>query len=485
MKKVYLLTILLGLLVSSLGAPAEVLAQSDTGGDLLSQAFNSDNPPRRLVVTFKENADEIMLPQDSNYEIRNYGQRQHLIIPLEQSSEEYARSVLNYWQNMPGVESVVPDLPVIPFGVYPNDQYFPDYQKPPLYPTIYPNYWGMNMPAVWELTTGDPDLTIAIIDAGYYPHADMDGRVILGYDFYDDRDAPPELSDGEPGRDAHPYEVIPEKVQDLAPYVHGNQVTSIVGAIANNGIGIPGLNWNSRVMLIRGASAKGGNGLDLADAIMWAAGGQVPGVPTNPYPAKIINLSMGWDALYMDGQCPCKPFADALAFARQRGVVVVAPAGNYGGDTRLRSFWSCGVPIIAGGLTYHALLLGMVFQDYLPRPGLAGFTSYGDAVTIYAPAEDVPALAKSQAPGWAAGTSFASPIVAGIVSLMLSVNPYLSVNEIISILQKTALPLGNNKYCEEKQVCGKNIVINAYDSVRIAKEMRDAYSFQFLPLISK
>ncbi len=74
---------------------------------------------------------------------------------------------------------------------------------------------------------------------------------------------------------------------------HGTHVAGVVAATANNMTGIAGIGWNIRILPVRALGKCGGSLSDIAEAIRWAAGLSVPGVPTNPTPARVINLSLG------------------------------------------------------------------------------------------------------------------------------------------------------------------------------------------------
>src|SRR5262249_54747997 len=106
---------------------------------------------------------------------------------------------------------------------------------------------------------------------------------------------------------------------------HGTRVSGLIAAASNNAIGITGVVWNSPILPVRVLGKCGGFDSDILTAMRWAAGEQISGVPTNPYPAKIINLSLGGD-----GICNAA-YQATIQELSQRGVVVVASAGNSGG----------------------------------------------------------------------------------------------------------------------------------------------------------
>ncbi len=171
--------------------------------------------------------------------------------------------------------------------------------------------------SAWDITTGSPGIVIADIDTGVrFEHADLlragagdGGRLLPGYDFITDpaigntgKGRNPDASD--PGDWITSAEAATPQfngctVQDSS--WHGTRVAGMLGAITDNAIGIAGLTWNSWILPVRALGKCGGNDSDIEAAMLWAAGIHVDGVPDNPYPANIENLSLG-----SAGSCPAK-----------------------------------------------------------------------------------------------------------------------------------------------------------------------------------
>ncbi|HEX7027446.1 MAG TPA: S8 family serine peptidase, partial [Gammaproteobacteria bacterium] len=228
------------------------------------------------------------------------------------------------------VEYVEPDLRRYPQFV-PND-------------ADYSNQWylhetagGINAEPAWDITFGNSSVVIALIDSGILPHNDL-VRVLPGYDFIAE-DPPPEpdlyftANDGD-GRDedpSDPGDAVPEDRCDPAGSPaenstwHGTKLAGIVAAETNNNSGLAGIDQQAWVLPVRALGRCGGYLSDIADAIRWAAGLSVPGVPDNPTPADVINLSLG-----AAGVCSHTE-QQAIDAAVANGTVVVVAAGNEGG----------------------------------------------------------------------------------------------------------------------------------------------------------
>lgn len=374
-----------------------------------------------------------------------------------------------------GVESVEPDR-ILRASLTPNDPQFADQWH--LQPAS-PGNAGANLPGAWDLTTGDPDLVIAIIDTGVRKdHPDLAGRFLEGYDFVSN---PTVANDGN-GRDPDPSDpgdwvTQTEDTTPNSPYFgcgaadsswHGTHVSGIVGAIGNNGIGVAGANWKSRLLPARVLGKCGGYTSDVIDALRWASGGAVPGVPLNRTPARVINLSLGGG-----GTCS-GPLADAVADAVNTGAVVVVAAGNSNQNAANETPANCPGVIVVGATDHTG--------------SRAYYSNYGSRVTISAPGGNTRDFgpdrgilstlnAGKTTPGAASyahyqGTSMATPLVTGIISLMLSVNPSLNASQVAAILRETATPFPAGSACGAGN-CGAGIV-NAAAAVAAAAQRGSA-----------
>jgi serine protease len=352
-----------------------------------------------------------------------------------------------------------PDAILHPARV-PNDPRYPDQWH-------YAGPGSVRLPGAWDLSTGAAGLVVAVIDTGYRPHADLAGRLVPGYDFINDVQT---ANDGD-GRDASALDPgdwvsAQESTADCPAHSstwHGTHVAGTIGAATNNGAGVAGVNWRSTVLPARVLGKCGGYVSDIVDAMRWAAGLTVPGVPSNLNPAKVLNLSLGGP-----GSC-AQSFQTAIdAILLQRAVVVVA-AGNQAGEVGDFAPANCqGVVTVAatdraGGRAYYSNF-GAAVEISAPGGDLRAAQANGVLSTLNTgstvPAQDSYAFYQ--------GTSMATPHVAGIVSLMLSVAPFLSPDEVLQILQQTARPFPAGSSCNTS-ICGAGIV-DAAAAVRAAAQ---------------
>ncbi len=294
---------------------------------------------------------------------------------------------------------------------------------------------GLNLPLAWDKSTG-VGVRVAVIDTGYRPHADLAANLVGGHDFIGDTFV---ANDGN-GRDTDASDpgdaVTAGECGGGNPAAssswHGTHVAGTIAAVTNNGSGVAGVAFGAKVVPVRALGKCGGYTSDIADAIVWASGGTVSGVPANAFPAKVLNLSLGGG-----GACDTTT-QNAINSARSRGAVVVVAAGNSNANAANYSPASC-----AGVITVAATNRS---------GGRAYYSNYGSVVDVAAPGGDVRTSATngilstlnsgSNGPGadslaWYQGTSMATPHVAGVVALMLAANPALTPDEVESRLKSS------------------------------------------------
>jgi serine protease len=306
---------------------------------------------------------------------------------------------------------------------------------------------GANLPSAWNLSTGT-GITVAVLDTGFRPHADLVANVIAGYDFISDVSM---SMDGN-GRDPSPHDPgdwSDGMMCDAEPSSwHGTHVAGTVAAVTKNANGVAGVAFGSKLLIVRVLGRCGGALSDIADGIIWAAGGTVPGVGTNPIPAKVLNLSLG-------GAGACGPtYQAAIDLARSKGAVVVVAAGNSNADASQFRPANCQGVITVGatnrdGARAYYSNFGSVVD--LSAPGGETFPIESNGVLSTSNASTTTPGPDSYA--FYQGTSMAAPHVAGVAALMFSRTPSLTPDQIEARLKNSARP-----FPQPCHGCGTGIV---------------------------
>ncbi|GAA2381389.1 S8 family peptidase [Streptomyces coeruleofuscus] len=341
--------------------------------------------------------------------------------------------VVAQYQADPQVAYVVPDRLNKPTAVTPNDT---DYGKQW---DLFESTAGMNVPAAWDTTTGS-GVTVAVIDTGYVTHSDLAANIVGGYDFISDTAV---SVDGN-GRDSNPADPgdwynagecgagIPASNSSW----HGTHVAGTIAAATNNGKGIAGIAHGAKISPVRVLGKCGGYDSDIIDAITWASGGTVSGVPANTNVAKVINMSLGGG-----GACSTAT-QSAINGAVNRGTSVVVAAGNENQNASSSSPANCN-NVITVAATNRA-------------GSRASYSNYGTVVDISAPGGETRTSTangilstlnsgtktpSSENYAYYQGTSMATPHVAGLAALMKSANSALTPAQIESAIKANARPL--------------------------------------------
>jgi serine protease len=315
----------------------------------------------------------------------------------------------------------------------------------------------------WDTTMGSASVIVAVLDTGVRPnHPDLAGKLVAGYDMIADATV---ANDGG-GRDADPSDpgdwvTQADKTNDPTNFGdcdvsdsswHGTQVSGIIGAATNSGSGMAGAGWDVRVMPVRVLGKCFGYTSDIAAGIRWAAGLSVPGVPNNPNPAKVINLSLGTTGA-------CSPMeSEAVAAANAAGSVVVAAAGNSAGRAA-SSPANC--PGVIGVAAVRHVGSKVGFSDIGPElsiaaPGGNCVNTGANQPCVYPILSTADSGATSpQGPIYTdsfnitVGTSFSSPLVAATAALMFSAQPTLTPAAVKAALQSSARPFPSSGLTDE------------------------------------
>jgi len=263
----------------------------------------------------------------------------------------------------------------------------------PYYSTEQWNYLAISLPEAWEINTGSAEVTVAVIDTGIdLDHPDLKGSLVSGIDCID------YLPDSETGFITYDEDDFPGPEDRNG---HGTHVAGVIGATVNNQLGVAGINWNVNIIPIRVLDSDGYGRMDnIVAGIKWAV----------HYKADIINLSLGINKAD-------KALADAIDYAYNKGLTVIAAAGNGGGS---------------GDLLYPAnynnvISVGSINQSYQR----SYFSNYGDNLDFVAPGENIYStygtayltggeIYHLNSYKYESGTSMATPHVSGVAALLLA-----------------------------------------------------------------
>jgi subtilisin family serine protease len=249
----------------------------------------------------------------------------------------------------------------------------------------------------WDYARGNPDVLVAVLDTGVdYTHPDLSSKVIsTGRDFVNDDD------------DA------------FDDHWHGTHVAGIIGAATNNSTGIAGVAWDCRILPGKIIPAEGeGEYSWLIEALVWAAD-----YTSGQAKVGVINMSVG-------GEEPAEALEEALEYAYNKGIVLVAASGNDG------------IPGVLYPAAYDNYCLAVGASDY--QDEIAVFSNSGPEVDVAAPGvwvlSTIP-MAMVE-PGYlpfayASGTSMAAPHVSGFAALIKSHKPWLTPADIMKIIKYT------------------------------------------------
>ncbi|MEU9290605.1 S8 family serine peptidase [Streptomyces sp. NPDC048275] len=403
-------------------------------------------PTERLIVGYKSGAAEAKSNSAASADAeakgkeagenldftRRLGTGAALVDLGDELGKKDVADVIAQYQADPQVAYAVPDRLNTP-KADPND-------------TEYAKQWdlfestaGMNVPGAWTTATGS-GVTVAVIDTGYVTHSDLAANIVAGYDFISDTAV---SVDGN-GRDSNPADPgdyyaanecgsgIPASDSSW----HGTHVAGTIAAVTNNSKGIAGIAYGAKISPVRVLGKCGGYDSDIIDAITWASGGTVSGVPANANVAKVINMSLGGD-----GACSSAT-QSAITAAVNRGTTVVVAAGNENDNVANHSPGNCGNVISVAATNRTGAKAS--YSNYgslvdISAPG--GQTSTGTANGILSTLNSGASTPSSESYEYYQGTSMATPHIAGLAALMKSANSSLTPAQIELAIKTNARAL--------------------------------------------
>jgi serine protease len=320
----------------------------------------------------------------------------------------------------------------------------------------------------WQLTQGSPSVIVAVIDTGLVPNLDIQSNVLPGWNFVNNiRD------------------VMDNTVGCVTQSsCHGTHVAGTIAALGlkKNGNTLPiGMGPQLKILPEKVFSASSGaSDSNIINAMYWAVGDSVPGVPNNPNPAKVLNLSLGTST-----PVACSAaYIDAINAINKKALIIFA-AGNENRNASLFSPGNCANIISSGVLTIAATDI----------QGLrATYSNYGKPVTLAAPGgEDnsspngILSLGRGDTFIYMAGTSMAAPHIAGIAGLIYSyaknLNMTLTPQQVQKLLLDNTSNFGEstdpdiNCNPSATKSCGVGIV-NAFSAL---KAVNSQYKAVFVP----
>jgi len=312
---------------------------------------------------------------------------------------------------------------------------------------------SINAVKAWDSSTGSA--VVAVLDTGVrYEHPDLAAKLLPGYDLISEtlvaNDGNVRDSDASDPGDGVTQADVDGPLKDICSSSdvggsswHGTRVSGLIGAATDNGVGIAGVSWGSKILPVRVLGRCGGYDSDIMAGMRWAAGISVPGLPLNANVARVLNMSLGSDGSCAASDATGQLYRETIADVGAKGALVVAAAGNNAGQ-------AVGIPANCPGVLAVGALRHIGSK--------VGFSAVGPEVGLSAPGgncvNETGACLYSlitttnlgaQAPGASGytnsnanvGTSFSAPLVSGTAALLLSTRPSLSVAELVNVLKST------------------------------------------------
>jgi subtilisin family serine protease len=259
----------------------------------------------------------------------------------------------------------------------------------------------------WVKTTGSDKIVVAVLDSGVdYTHPDLEHNIWMR-----PADMAPYV-DKELGEfnDLHGFNATDRWDDPMDDNGHGTHCAGIIGAEGDNNLGIAGINWHVQIMPLKFLASNGsGSTKDAIEAINYVIDRKHKGV-------NVRVISASWGSTQNS-----RALRDAIKKAGDEGILFIAAAGNSSDDSDKRPHYPAGYKL--------PNVISVAALDRNDK--LAGFSNYGaKSVHIAAPGSEILSTWLKGEFREASGTSMATPEVAGVAALVLSINPKMSVEEL-------------------------------------------------------
>ena len=241
--------------------------------------------------------------------------------------------------------------------------------------------------SAWDVTSGDPNLVIAVLDSGIDPHPQLAGRILPGINVPDNSNVTLDECSG-----------------------HGTHVSGILAAAGDDGVGIAGMTWNTKLLPVVIVNGCSGFEANVATGLIWAA----------DQGANLVNMSLQF---YLGGT----PLRDAVAYAHAQGAVMTAATGNNGNN------------VIAAPARWSQTIAVAATDN---RDVRASFSNFGAETDVSAPGVNVWSLAPGGSYTYKSGTSMSVPHVTGLAALLWSAAPTLTHLEVRALIEQGVKDLG-------------------------------------------
>lgn len=342
----------------------------------------------------------------------------------------------------PPTRTAIPLTPTPSQQTRPTERSKPTEQTP--HDPMYAQQWNLaplNIPEAWALyatQTSTYAPVVAVLDTGFVASAELGNRAINGYDFVSD----PERAADQDGADTD--------ASGVGQYAYHAEAIANIIAAAHDDDGMAGIHPKARILHVRVADVHGMiRRSDLINGLRWAAGLPVRGAPTNPNPARIINLSLYVDFIPLNG-CDARVQA-TIDEVTARGVLVIAGAANDGKN--------------ASNYTPAGCRNVLTVTSVRPNGQRPKYANWGRSVDIAAfggeqKGQTIVAHSVLDPSGQteSGGTSMATPQVTAVASMLLSVRPELTPAQLRQLLIQNVTPFRRPCDPDPRKSCGRGLL---------------------------